>query len=99
MVPRYLLHPKHLSRIVPGQSGSSQWGTPIGRWVHVQLHSARDGRREKPMEAVNHEDEGHRLYAMRVARVLAFYELEGDHPLVERLVYDQDERLLAVRRY
>ena len=39
------------------------------------------------MTEAEHED--HRLVAERAARVLAFTELEGDHELVETLVYEQ----------
>src|SRR5437879_2633478 len=39
-------------------------------------------------EDVNHDDEGHRLYAEQGARELAYFELgDDDHDLVERIVY------------
>ncbi len=41
------------------------------------------------MEAVNHEE--HRMYAAKIARILAFTELEGDHDDAEGLVYDDSD--------
>jgi hypothetical protein len=39
------------------------------------------------MEDVNHDGEGHRLYAEQGARELAYFELgDGDHDLLERIV-------------